>query len=258
MKIGFCGTMSVGKTTLVNSLKELPDFSEYTFRTERSKYLMSLGIPLNTDSTIKGQTVFLAERASELLHENVITDRTVIDVMAFTGCADSIDPFDKDKFEEYASTFIEEYDWIFYVSPSGVSIEDNNVRTTDSNYRDRIDQMIKYLCSSNLNKITNFDTYDAYVTELTNCYKLPKLEKFSKYIHDGKYLKLLQFVYKYYSKFTDDEIKEALTKIYTELFKKEQVENFGEPSELIAILTSKSTTYQMRTTTKLILNNLCQ
>jgi GTPase SAR1 family protein len=28
MKIGFCGTMSVGKTTLVNSLRELPEFKE--------------------------------------------------------------------------------------------------------------------------------------------------------------------------------------------------------------------------------------
>ena len=26
MKIGFCGTMSVGKTTLVNALKELSEF----------------------------------------------------------------------------------------------------------------------------------------------------------------------------------------------------------------------------------------
>ncbi len=29
MKIGFCGTVSVGKTTLVNSLKELPEFHNY-------------------------------------------------------------------------------------------------------------------------------------------------------------------------------------------------------------------------------------
>ena len=156
MRIGFCGTVSVGKTTLVNALKELPEFKDYKFATERSKYLRDLGIPLNTDSTLKGQTIFLAERCSELLHENIITDRTIIDVIAFTGCANSIDPFDKDKFEEYASTFIEEYDWIFYVSPSGVAIEDNNVRTTDSDYRDRINMMIKYLCSSNLDKITNF------------------------------------------------------------------------------------------------------
>ena len=42
MKIGFCGTMSVGKTTLVNALKELPKFKGYKFATERSKYLNSL------------------------------------------------------------------------------------------------------------------------------------------------------------------------------------------------------------------------
>jgi len=156
MKIGFCGTVSVGKTTLVNALKELPEFKDYTFATERSKYLRDLGIPLNTDSTLKGQTIFLAERCSELIQENIITDRTIIDVMAFTMCAESIDPFDKDRFDEYASRFIEEYDWIFYVSPAGVDIEDNNVRTTDSIYRDRIDQMIKYLYSANLNNIKNF------------------------------------------------------------------------------------------------------
>jgi len=156
MRIGLTGTMSVGKTTLVNTLKELPEFKNYSFATERSKYLRDLGIPLNTDSTLKGQTIFLAERCSELIYENIITDRTVIDVMAFTMCAESIDIYHKDMFEDYASRFIEEYDWIFYVSPAGVLIEDNNVRTTNSDYRNQIDNMIKYLCSSNLSKIKNF------------------------------------------------------------------------------------------------------
>ena len=90
MKIGFCGTMSVGKTTLVNTLKELPEFKDYISRTERSKHLMEIGIPLNTDSTLKGQLVFAAERASELLCNKIITDRTVIDVMAFCELSDSM------------------------------------------------------------------------------------------------------------------------------------------------------------------------
>ena len=67
MKIGLCGTMSVGKTTLVNALREDFHFAHYQTATERSKYLRDLGIPLNTDSTIKGQLVFLAERATELM-----------------------------------------------------------------------------------------------------------------------------------------------------------------------------------------------
>ena len=32
MRIGFCGTMSGGKTTLVNALKELPEFKKYYYR----------------------------------------------------------------------------------------------------------------------------------------------------------------------------------------------------------------------------------
>ena len=145
MKIGLCGTMSVGKTTLVNALKELPQFKEFQFATERSQHLMSLGIPLNTDSTLKGQTVFLAERCGELMHDNIITDRTVLDVMAFTMNARSIPHQDKDAFETFASEFIREYDYIFYISPHGLEIEDNGVRETDEHYRDLIDFTITTL-----------------------------------------------------------------------------------------------------------------
>jgi len=145
MKIGLCGTMSVGKTTLVNALKDLPQFKDYNFATERSQHLMSLGIPLNTDSTLKGQTVFLAERCGELIQDNIITDRTVFDVMAFTMNAKSIPHQDKEAFETYASEFIREYDYIFYISPHGIEIEDNGIRETDEHYRDLIDFTITTL-----------------------------------------------------------------------------------------------------------------
>ena len=142
MKIGLCGTMSVGKTTLVNELKKLEQFKDYEFATERSKYLMDLGIPLNTDSTLKGQTIFLAERVAELMKENVIMDRTILDVIAFTNLADSIDFKDKEYFEDYACLFVGEYDYIFYIDPIGTTMEDNGIRETDLEYREKIDTAV--------------------------------------------------------------------------------------------------------------------
>ena len=143
MKIGFCGTMSVGKTTLVNALKELPEFKDYKFRTERSKYLSGLGIPLNADSTFKGQIVFAAERAAELMQEKIITDRTVIDVMAFCDLSESMKYHEKFYLNATLYYLVDEYDVLFYVSPEGVEIEDNGVRETNAEYRDAIDKKIK-------------------------------------------------------------------------------------------------------------------
>jgi len=142
MRLGLAGSMSVGKTTLVKALSKLPEFKDYHVATERSKYLRDLGIPLNTDSTLKGQTIFLAERCAELMHDNLITDRTIIDVIAFTKNAQSINVLDKDKFEDYASTFMGEYDYIFYISPEGIEMENNSIRETDPEYRSIIDRSI--------------------------------------------------------------------------------------------------------------------
>jgi deoxyadenosine/deoxycytidine kinase len=143
MRIGLVGTMSVGKTTLAKALGEIDQFKDHSVYTERSKYLRDLGIPLNTDSTLPGQFVFLAERASELLQPNVITDRTIWDVCAFTLGSKSIEEFAKRSFVDAAMFLRNYYDLVIYVSPRGVSMEDNGVRETDLHYRRKIDEVIK-------------------------------------------------------------------------------------------------------------------
>jgi len=139
--------MSVGKTTLVKALAKTAEFKNYKTATERSKYLRDLGIPLNTDSTVNGQFVFLAERASELLHENILTDRTIWDVCSFTMLAKSIATHDKSQFVNAAMTLREQYDIVFYIEPVGVEMEDNGVRETNLEYRADINQEILRLLS---------------------------------------------------------------------------------------------------------------
>ena len=151
--------MSVGKTTLVEALEKSGKFPNYTFATERSKYLNDLGIPLNTDSTLKGQIIFLAERCAELINENIITDRTIIDVLAFTSVAKSISFNDYDDFETLALKVLKDYDYIFYVDPEGIPMEDNGVREVDLEFRKDIDDVIYALldrwdhCIKNLHTI---------------------------------------------------------------------------------------------------------
>jgi len=142
-KIGLCGTVSCGKTTLVHALKQLEQFKDYETATERSKYLRDQGISLNTDSTLKGQLVFAAERSIELMKPNIITDRTIYDVCAFTLSAKSIGWYEKRQFTELLMQLRDDYDVIIYVSPEGVEIEDNDVRTTDAEYRKNIDLTIQ-------------------------------------------------------------------------------------------------------------------
>jgi hypothetical protein len=77
------------------------------------------------------------------MKENIITDRTLYDVCAFTLSAESIDWTDKRYFTTLLMSLREEYDAIVYVSPEGVEIEDNQVRTTDPVYREKIDFVIR-------------------------------------------------------------------------------------------------------------------
>ena len=156
-KIGLCSTMSCGKTTLIKALSKLPQFKDYFIATERSQYLRDLGIPLNTDSTIKGQLIFGAERASELMRDLLLTDRTIIDVISFTNLAKSISLNDKENFEFLFSTLIKEYDYIFYISPEGIPIEDNGIREIDPQYRIEIDNQIKYILKKYKPYIKNYN-----------------------------------------------------------------------------------------------------
>ena len=112
---------------------------------ERSVYLRDQGISLNDDSTLKGQLVFAAERSIELMKPNLITDRSIWDICAFSLSAKSITDLQKQQFVELVMELKNEYDIIFYVNPEGVQIEDNTIRTVNPTYRDKIDFAIREL-----------------------------------------------------------------------------------------------------------------
>jgi hypothetical protein len=58
-----------------------------------------------------------------------------------------------------------EYDYVFYVSPDGVEIEDNGVRTTDAEYRRLLDNKIRDVLFTHMNKITKYVELSGSVEE---------------------------------------------------------------------------------------------
>ena len=75
--------------------------------------------------------------------------------MAFAKASQSMTSLDAEKFCEFAGTLLSEYDYLFYISPEGVEMEDNGVRETDLKYREKIDDIIQNQLDFNKHKIKN-------------------------------------------------------------------------------------------------------
>jgi len=164
-RIGFTSTQSCGKSTLVKALAELPEFTNFHISTERSKYLRDLGIKLNGSSDVYGQVIFLSERLNELQNDLLISDRSILDVMSFTSLSTEISEQDKNRFEVFAAPFIKQYDYIFYISPDGMDLEDNSVRDTDPEFRAAVDNKIKHYLDYYGFNIKNFKQISGTVEE---------------------------------------------------------------------------------------------
>jgi predicted secreted acid phosphatase len=85
--------------------------------------------------------------------------------MAFTKAAKSIEYYDAEAFCDAAYKLVGEYDYVFYVSPEGVEMEDNGVRETDLQYRETIDNIIKLLLYRSNHKIKNLYTLSGTTEE---------------------------------------------------------------------------------------------
>ena len=65
----------------------------------------------------------------------MITDRTIIDVMAFADLSKSMSKAEKNHLNGVLWHLIREYDIIFHIDDLSIPIEDNGVRETDKDYR---------------------------------------------------------------------------------------------------------------------------
>lgn len=155
MKIGFCGTHSTGKTTMVEALRTEPYFQpHYHFDVNVTRWVNSLGFKINEGTSEQGQEINLVKRVAHLnSYEDMVADRTIIDVLAYSKAGNKRGTVSGKSLEyqfEMVRANIEKYDYIFYL-PMDIEVTDDGVRAIDPEYRKEIDSLIiEYLKGFNV------------------------------------------------------------------------------------------------------------
>jgi len=161
MIISFSGAQSTGKSTLLNKLKDDPDFSKnWNFEPEITRSLKEkYDIPINEDGNDFTQLITVNSHIDTYLrhrNKNVVLDRCTLDALVYT----TYGVYTKKISEEVASyaefvyfKIMPQYDIVFYTDPS-IPLVDDGVRSINVDFRDKIIRLFEfYIAETNMTNI---------------------------------------------------------------------------------------------------------
>lgn len=173
-KICFVGAQGTGKTTVLNALREDPDFKGFTFYTEIVRKLAAeKGLKINEEGTAETQKVLFdtySEILDKMLNEKAVSDRCIIDVSAYTAFLnDHLEEPDADlseeDFRERKELLRRKYELgtVAYF-PIEFPVVEDGVRSPSETFRISVDQKIKqYLTNYRFKFITVTGTVEERV-----------------------------------------------------------------------------------------------
>ena len=141
MRISFTGAQSTGKTTLLDAIKSNEDYRyNYEFIDEITRRMVKKGLKINEAGGNTTQLLIMNEHIKNLLYEDVIMDRCMLDGLVYTDwlywegkVKTWVYEYAKNVFDHY----INRYDLIFYLKPE-FDIVDDGVRSVDIKFRNEI------------------------------------------------------------------------------------------------------------------------
>lgn len=146
MRIAFTGVPSCGKTTILNKLKELPEFKDYYTPPSVGRTLNDLNLPINENGNLTTQVGAISLHLLNMeKYENILHERCIVDPLIFglvDGCLT----------DEQNSVFFElvkfnlkirpSYDKIIYLPPIKKFTPDG-IRTQNMRYVRNLELMFK-------------------------------------------------------------------------------------------------------------------
>jgi len=143
MIISFTGAQSTGKTTLLNSIKDLNPYldsiDEVTRRIKRE-----YNLPINEDGGDITQTMIMSDHIANIFRKydsDVIFDRCALDGVVYTQWLYNKGKVSKEVLQwakKIYNTLIDKYDAIFVTSHEDVPLVDDGERSVDIDFRDEI------------------------------------------------------------------------------------------------------------------------
>ena len=156
MKIALTGLHSQGKTTLINALKELSIFKDYTFTESPTRALSKL-YPINEEGTQDTQLSIMMGHYINQLSDRVILDRCAIDGLMYTNFFYKRNKIDENIYSAIQHMFnylIKQYNYIFYLVPELDNFNDG-IRSIDKAFFEEIKQEFDYYINHSSVKIYN-------------------------------------------------------------------------------------------------------
>lgn len=151
MHISISGTQSVGKTTLLNELKNHPEFKDYKFVEEATRWILPLGLPINEESAALSQTLIMSRHLFNIYkftdNDNVVADRHPLDCLVYSTRLYKTGKISENDLKEFSNVVFNvlrshSFDVIAYI-PIEFDLVDDGVRSTDVQFRNEIDEYFK-------------------------------------------------------------------------------------------------------------------
>tara|TARA_B100001093_G_scaffold104826_1_gene97081 strand:- start:1009 stop:1542 length:534 start_codon:yes stop_codon:yes gene_type:complete len=141
MKIAFTGAQSTGKTTVMDKLGLFyPYAHKFKFLREITRDIAKLNLEINESGGDSTQLLIMSKHLENIYKDDIVMDRCSLDGIVYTRYL-----FERGQISEWVMDFaerifqmtIQEYDYIFYLSPE-FDIADDGVRSTDRDFRNQI------------------------------------------------------------------------------------------------------------------------